>query len=426
MHIFFATNNLGGGGTNVSRFLLHLDKIKTKHIGILLNYYYLSLQSTPAFDTSVLKNILEYSDIKEFIRFVKANFIEKKRQPDNVTTEIDDLIKHYILDSGTGNILRDLINENNIQKDSLSNLVELYLQFSEKLNFNLVVALDYALKYTHKKGEGESKIYQEIAKGFSNNEKANLEILKTTIQCVKKNNHKLNIIAPLHGFSFKSFDSYLDDILKLEQKESYEFYGFGLGGIADIKKLQNDLWKVPEDFNQKLKSLWIVSQLTKNTAAKIDNRKLHVLGAGNVQLIPLITYFGATSSDCHSAWRRANDGDQDGDDESKMLVPLINSKLQFIDNVNPWEYRKLSKIKNLNCDCPICQEYDIKAIRKMISSGDNENFYFAKILIFIHALYQYDYVISFCEANKNYLKEFTNSPNEELNTLYKTVLENIK
>ncbi|MEZ5053601.1 MAG: hypothetical protein R2807_02355 [Chitinophagales bacterium] len=426
MHIFFATNNLGGGGTNVSRFLLHLDKIKTKHIGILLNYYYLSLQSTPAFDTSVLKNILEYSDIKEFIRFVKTNFIEKKRQPDKVTTELDDLIKHYILDSGTGNILRDLINENNIQKDSLSNLVELYLQFSEKLNFNLVVALDYALKYTHKKGEGESKIYQELAKGFSNNEKANLEILKTTIQCVKKNNHKLNIIAPLHGFSFKSFDSYLDDILKLEQKESYKFHGFGLGGIADTKKLQNELWSVPDNFNQKLKSLWIVSQLTKNTAVKISNRKLHVLGAGNVSIIPLITYFGATSSDCHSAWRRANDGDQDGDDESKMLVPLINSRLHFIDNENPWEYQKLSKIKNLNCDCPICQEYDIKSIQKMFSSGDNENFYFAKILIFIHALYQYDYAISFCEANKNYLKEFTNSPNEELNTLYKTVLENIK
>ena len=170
MHIFFATNNLGGGGTNVSRFLLHLDKIKTKHIGILLNYYYLSLQSTPSFDTSVLKNILEYSDIKDFLKFVKANFIEKKRQPENVKTELDDFIKHYILDSGTGNILRDLINENNINKDSLNSIVELYLQFSEKLNFNLVVALDFALKYTHKKGEGESKVYQELSKGFVNNE----------------------------------------------------------------------------------------------------------------------------------------------------------------------------------------------------------------------------------------------------------------
>lgn len=426
MHTFFATNNLGGGGTNVSRFLLHLDKIKTKHIGILLNYYYLSLQSTPAFDTGVLKNISEYSDIKDFIRFVKANFIEKKRQPKNVKTEIDDLIKHYILDSGTGNILRDLINENNINKDSLSSLVEMYLQFSEKLNFNLVVALDYALKYTHKKGEGESKIYQELSKTFVNNEKANLEILKTTIQVVKQNNQKQNIIAPLHGYSFKSFDGYLEDILKLEQKENYKFLGFGLGGIADTKKLQNELWNVPKEFNQKLKSLWIVSQLTKNTAAKIDNRELHVLGAGNISLIPLITYFGATSSDCHSAWRRANDGDQDGVDESKMIVPLVNSKLQFIDNEKPWEYLKLSKINNLNCDCPICLEYDIKAIKKMFSSGDNEEFYFAKILIFIHALYQYDYVISFCEANKNYLKEFSNSPNKELNSLYKAVLENIK
>jgi len=426
MHIFFATNNLGGGGTNVSRFLLHLDKIKTKHIGILLNYYYLSLQSTPSFDTSVLKNILEYSDIKDFLKFVKANFIEKKRQPENVKTELDDFIKHYILNSGTGNILRDLINENNINKDSLNSIVELYLQFSEKLNFNLVVALDFALKYTHKKGEGESKVYQELSKGFVNNEKLNFEILKTTIECVKENKHKQDIIAPLHGYSFKSFDNYIDDILKLEQKENYQFHGFGLGGIADTKKLLNELWTVPEGFNQKLKSLWIVSQLTKNTAAKINNRKLHVLGAGNISLIPLITHFGATSSDCHSAWRRANDGDQEGLTESKMLVPLVNSKFQFIDNQNPWEYLKLSKIKNLNCDCPICQEYNIKEIKKLFSSGDNENFYFAKILIFIHALYQYDYVISFCEQNKNYLKEFSNYPNGEWNSLYKTVIENIK
>jgi len=422
MHIFFATNNLGGGGTNVSRFLMHLDKIKTKHIGILLNYYYLNndLKKSMSFDQDVLKNILEYSDIKDFIRFVKTSFIEKKRKPDNLIIELNDIVKHYILDSGTGNILRDLINENNINKDSLTSLVELYLQFSEKLNFNLVVALDFALKYTHKKGEGESKIYQELSKGFVNNEKLNLEILRTTIHCVRDNNHMQNIIAPLHGFSFKSFDSYLEDILNLERTENYKFYGFGLGGIADTKKLQNDLWNVPATFNQKLKSLWIVSQLTKNTAAKISNRNLHILGAGNVHLIPLITYFGATSSDCHSAWRRANDG------EAKMLVPLVNSKNQLIDNKNSWEYLKISTIKNLNCDCPICQEYSTKDLWKMFSSGDNENLYYSKILIFIHALYQYDYVISYCEANKDYMNAFSNSPSLELNLLYRTVLENIK
>jgi queuine/archaeosine tRNA-ribosyltransferase len=426
MHIFFATNNLGGGGTNVSRFLLHLDKIKTKHIGILLNYYYLSLQSKPAFDTVVLKKIFEYSDIRDFIRFVKSIFIENKRQPNHVITELSDLIKYYILDSGTGNILRDLISKNNINKDSLSNLVELYLHFSERLNFNFVVAFDYALKYTHKKGEGENKRYQMLSNDFTKNEKANLEILRTTIQVIKTNKHKQNIIAPLHGYNLKRFENYLDFVLKLEQIENYKFHGFGLGGIADTKKLPSDLWNVPDYFNQKMKSLWIVSQLTKNVAAKIDNRKLHILGAGGISLIPLITYFGATSSDCHSAWRRANDGDQSGENESKMLLPLVNSRLQFIDNINSWEYIKLSNIKNLDCDCPICQEYDLKDIKKMYTSGNNENFYFAKILIFIHALYQYDYVISYCESNKNFLKEFSNSPNKELNLLYKSVLENIK
>lgn len=422
MHKFFATNNLGGGGTNVSRFLMHLDKIKTKNIGILLNYYYLnnSFQKTMSFDQDVLNNIFEFSDIKEFIQFVKKSFIQKNRKPNNIKIEIKDVIEQFILDSGTGNILRDLINENKINNDSLSNLVESYLQFSEKLKFNLVVALDFALKYTHKKGEGKSKIYQELSKRFVNNEKLNLDILRTSIKCARDNGHKQNIIAPLHGFSFESFDNYLDEILNLEHLENYKFFGFGLGGIADTKKLQSELWNVPNSFNLKLKSLWIVTQLTKNTSEKISSRNLHVLGAGNVHLIPLITYFGATSSDCHSAWRRANDG------EAKIIIPLINSKNELIDNKYSWEYFKISKIKNLNCDCPICQEYSTKDLWKMFSSSNNEDVYYSKILIYIHALYQYDYVISYCKENKDYLNNFCNSPNLELNSLYKTVIANIK
>jgi len=422
MHIFFATNNLGGGGTNVSRFLIHLDKIKTKHIGILLNYYYLNpkIKKSPAFDQDVLKKIFNYSDIKEFIRYVKQIFIGKDRQPENISTAIEDTIKHYILDSGTGNILRDFIKENGIKQDFLSGFVELYLQFSEKLKFDLVVALDYALKYTYKDDEGESKIYQELSKEFTNNEKANLNILETTIKCIKANNHSQKIIAPLHGYNFDSYNNYLAEVLNLEAKEKYSFYGFGLGGIADTRKLKNNLWGVPESFNQKMKSHWLISQLTKNISKKIDKRELHVLGAGNISVIPLISYLGATSSDCHSAWRRANDG------ESKMLIPLISSKLQFIDNVNSWEYIELSEIQNMNCDCPICREYNIVMLKEMIESGENEKFYFAKILIFIHALYQYDYVISYCEQKSNFINDFLSSPNNGINQLYKIVLNNVK
>lgn len=426
MHIFFATNNLGGGGTNVSRFLMHLDKIKTKHIGILLNYYYLTLQASPSFDVASLKNITQYTDIKDFVRFIKQELIGKKRKPEDVNSELDDFIKRYILDSGTGNILRDLISNETINKDSLSNLVATYLEFSERMNFDLVIALDYALKYTHKKGEGQSKSYQDLSKDFVNNERANLEILKTTIDCVNTSHYNQNILVPLHGYNISSFENYLLEVLSLEKKENYKFQGFAIGGIGDTRKFSNEVWEVPENFKAQQKALWIVSQLTKNTAAKISGRQLHILGAGNISILPLLIHFGATSSDCHSAWRRANDGDQEGDNESKMLIPFINSKLEFIDNENPWEYIKLSKVKTLNCDCPICQEYDIHKIRVMFYSGDNEKFYFAKILIFIHALYQYDYVISFCEMNKNFMNYFIKSPNEKFNELYSSVLRNIK
>lgn len=37
MHKFYITNNLGGGGTNVSRFVDYKQLFNLPHIGILLN-----------------------------------------------------------------------------------------------------------------------------------------------------------------------------------------------------------------------------------------------------------------------------------------------------------------------------------------------------------------------------------------------------
>ena len=144
-------------------------------------------------------------------------------------------------------------------------------------------------------------------------------------------------------------------------------------------------------------------------------------------MIPLITYFGATSSDCHSSWRRANDGNLDGTRESQILIPLINSKLEFIENKKAWEYQRISKVIDFKCDCPVCKSYSILQIKELLRSTNKEDFYFAKILIFIHALYQYDYIVSFCNTNKNnYLDLLSNSPSTDINHTYKTVLNHIK
>jgi len=424
MHIFFATNNLGGGGTNVSRFIIHLKSLNTKNIGILLNYYYLNndFKKTMSFDQDVLRNILTHSDIREFLSYVKDTFISKGRISDSSKIKNVDNIASYILDSGSGNILRDLIKDEELNDTSISKLILLYHNFAEKLNFDFVVALDYALKYTHKQGENESDNYQNLASELTNNEKENLKLLKTTLQTIGTKNFKHKILAPLHGFNFESFKKYQYDILKLENQNNSQFNGFALGGIADTKKLKNELWNVPAKLKLDEKNIWIVSKLTKQTYELSKERFLHVLGAGNIKAIPFLNRYGATSSDCHSAWRRANDGDQKGENISKILVPLFDDKLQFIDNKDVFEYVTLDKISNYKF--PDCNDFSIKEIAKLYNSANKEDFYYAKILIFIHALYQYDRLINFMKTNtKNYIELLSKSPDKKLNNLYLKILD---
>ena len=76
VHKFYFTNNLGGGGTNVSRLVDYKQLLDLPNIGLLLNYYYLTGQSVPKFDAYVIDKIRRYASIGDFLNVCckKENF----------------------------------------------------------------------------------------------------------------------------------------------------------------------------------------------------------------------------------------------------------------------------------------------------------------------------------------------------------------
>ena len=81
MHTFYLTNNLGGGGTNVSRYSVYQGLLNnTNQIGLLLNYYYLStdIAKTSSFDGDILRTYNDYKSISAFLDVVRQHFIEKR------------------------------------------------------------------------------------------------------------------------------------------------------------------------------------------------------------------------------------------------------------------------------------------------------------------------------------------------------------
>jgi hypothetical protein len=424
MHKFYLTNNLGGGGTNVSRFVVYKDLFQTENIGVLFNYYYLNtaIKKTSPFDQDVLKNYRSFNDIEVFLKHIKKHFVEKGR----ITSEFDlkkmqSGLNSFLLDSGAGNIVRDLIKTDKLNEKNVDALISPFHEYAEKLNFDIVIALDYALKYTYKKGERKDEFLKQVWGDLAQNEEKNLLLLDRTLKHIKgkKINHK--IYAPLHGFNFESFDTYLDGVLKLEVKHKLKFDGFALGGIASTRELKDEIWNVPEGFNKNQKTAWLVSELTKQTRKKIGSNPLHILGAANIYALPFITHYGGTSSDCHSAWRRSSDG------EAKVLIPLLNNDLDFINDKNVFSYVKLGSIKEKSYDLNLPDGLTLKDLKKLYSSKNNEDVYFAKIFIFQMAIQQYDNLIKFMNKNpKDYLIKLTKTLDKKLNEEYLQVIDALK
>ena len=82
---------------------------------------------------------------------------------------------------------------------------------------------------------------------------------------------------------------------------------------------------------------------------------------------------------------------------SKLLVPLLNSELDIIpENSNNYLEFEDINVYDSKCDCVVCKSISLKNLKKAYC-GDSEKNYYAKILIYLHNVLQYDYI---CEKFK--------------------------
>ena len=168
MHKFYITNNLGGGGTNVSRFVDYKELFNFPHIGLLLNYYYLTDQSNPKFDVRIINRVRYFSHIKDFLNWAKDEFKKSRSVSTSFSqTSLPTVINGYMLENGCGNLLRDLLQGGNYDIEEIRKLVVPFLDFAESLHFDFSIALDYAMKYTYKDGERQDdemkRLWEELA-----------------------------------------------------------------------------------------------------------------------------------------------------------------------------------------------------------------------------------------------------------------------
>ena len=409
---FFITNNFGGGGTNVSRLFSYLKYLDDRKINILLNYYYLNrkLGNKMVFDKNLIDMTFDFKDIKEWVEHVREIYINNKLM-DYTIFRYSNLnnLNFFMLDSGSGNILRNIIEKSEKDENLITKyeeIIDAYHSYANQLRFNIIIAMDFAKKYTYKAGETENNKYLAVSKEFNEDLERNLELLEITGNLIKNKSNSSLIYAPIHGNTPENYLKFLKNVIKLESKLNFQFDGFAIGGIADTKKKDKNLWKLPKKLNRFTKSAFISSRVTQEIRNYLnknnDHRHIHILGAGNhFNIIPLWIN-GADSFDCHSSWRRST--------ENKILIPLLDEELEFLNNNKIFSFQKLESIndKDFICDCNICNEYSLQKIKNMTIRNkksnirEKETYYLGEILVFLHSIFQYKYLLKKLKSLKNF------------------------
>jgi tRNA-guanine family transglycosylase len=434
--MFSMIYNFGGGGSDVYRISSYLDLFREIPI-VMMNWYYLISGGT--FKVKWVKHLNKFRDIFDFLKFIQEEFLKQGKIVHNYKKSQIEWRPIMIIDSGSGNIVRDLAEMYRDHSKIIEKFFEMipdYIRFSTDLSFDMMIALDFSRKYTYKKGESESKYYQRISKELATDIENNLKLLRQFLIVLKdfercEGKISLMCFAPLRGVTINQYITCLRKIVEFEEKIGQTFDGFAIAGLGEYRDRATGVFlartiRAIRDYLSKLH----------------DDRPLHVLAVGGIQKIIPLTLGGADTFDCMTPWRRATDGSMEDAFKvfdanakgsfSKYLIPMLDSKFEVIkeNTENVWKYVSLPKVLNdIFCDCEVCRKFQIKEVKELYSHG-SEDYYFARILIFIHAMLQHIYL---CRRIARDVKEnisisqFINEiPDEELKTEYLTVLTNLK
>ena len=399
---FFMTSNIGGGGGTVSRLFRYLPRFNDlvhKNIGILFNYHYLSFFNNEGlhktkrmiFDKSKLEYLCSSSiDFYDFIKILSGRESHEE--------QISDF--PVLLDSGAGKILADSIMYYDLDyqssKDLIFNLSEPLIKFAINKNSKYVIAMDYCYKNTYKNSEGKSEQYKSIIRKLSSDTILQNELLHNSMDIFSKYKSNMKLLAPIHGTDENSFINHYESIISLESRTSKKFDGFALGGLSIFR----------DTYGKK------ISSLIKKIRALGEDRHIHILGsAGIKKIIPMILA-GADSFDCHTPWRRANE-------DYEIMIPLLLNDKRLNNSDDVFKNISVNKLdsESFFCDFGIFDKFSLKEIKEFINNRkkDPEKFHLAKILIYIHAIYQYGLIFEHINSmrDSNLIESFIESINQK-------------
>jgi len=213
------------------------------------------------------------------------------------------------------------------------------------------------------------------------------------------------LLAPIHGDDELSFLNHYESIIQLEKNSGFRFHGFALGGLNIFKQ------RYGKD----------IGRIVKRIRDLDEDRHIHILGSAGINKIIPLLFSGANSFDCHTPWRRANEN-------YEISMPLYSKTTEFCkfqDNVFKNISVKELNTTNFNCDCDICSNYNLDKLNQFIENRkvNIENFHFAKILIYLHSIYQYDFIIENFKKYKNNPYGYVESINNE--KLKKELIESL-
>jgi len=402
-------NSHPGGGGDVTRFITYAD-LRNKRIPTLHNYYYMSSQGTFKFARGY--EILNNESINTFMIRSREIFCGQREIPArNILVNPPNISQAHpyknltltnwnpiaLLDSGFGNFLLSTI-ENLVHTNhnpdpagvftAFQQVIPKYFEYCDNHSFDVMMALDYAGKYTDKQWADKPEL-QKIANDIVHSFDEQIRLLRESLHQLQSAKYDFAVFAPIHGKNTKQFTDFINRVLEMEKEEGKKFDGFGIS--TPIKPAERVL----------------AVKAVRNTLEQHDDtRPIHALGAGAVKdIIPLV-YAGVDMFDNVTSWRRATDGsggsavNVDNPNAlgsfSSFLIPLVNRNGDIIttNQKNVLGYVKLNKINtNYSCDCDICNEFDMGEIKDLYRKGSgSEDFYLAKNLLYNHAINQYDFI----------------------------------